>query len=148
MTGDILGQIDDAVQANLCGCGCGQQVPDRGPSPDFVNEKHQYAWQAERRAANKPAGDWYMRLREIDVAHDPDCDPAGCTHHTYQARIATVTIDVREDDGTDTDEDCDDLNCPCHTPFRECAPNAYLVTAPSKLSQLRRAINRIRGIDR
>jgi transcription initiation factor TFIIIB Brf1 subunit/transcription initiation factor TFIIB len=66
MSEDILASIDAAVQANLCGCSCGQQIPDRGPSPDFVNEKHQQAW-LERRA-----------------------------HHTMHARLASVTITIDE----------------------------------------------------
>ena len=44
MTDDILASIDAAVVANLCGCGCGHQIPANGQSPDFVNEAHQQRW--------------------------------------------------------------------------------------------------------
>ena len=100
MSDDIIRQIDEAVRTNLCACGCGQQIPARGPSPDFINEKHQQQWAQQRAAANKPAGDWYTRLREADVAHDPDCDPAGCPHHTAHARIASVTVVIHDETST------------------------------------------------
>lgn len=64
----LLARVDAAVDANLCACGCGQQIPARGPSPDFINEKHQRVWTARgyRASGGKVAADWYTRLRELE----------------------------------------------------------------------------------
>jgi hypothetical protein len=119
MSEDILSAIDAAVQANLCGCSCGQQIPDRGPSPDFVNEKHQQSWLERRALASKPAGDWYTRLQEPAVVHDEDCDPSCCPHHTRSAHIVSVTIS------------CDET---------------AMARVVRETSTLRKAIDKIRGI--
>ena len=75
---DIIGSIDDAIAANLCACGCGQQIPARGPSPDFVDEKHQNAW---RQKNTTPA--WIAAARAQIAARDsePDCDDSNCPCH-------------------------------------------------------------------
>lgn len=93
MSDDIVRQIDAAVRANLCGCGCGQQIPPRGPSPDFVNEKHQQAW-ADRNSGQPPA--WIAAARAQIEARDsipatalPDPD------ETPMARVVRETSSLR-----------------------------------------------------
>jgi hypothetical protein len=84
---------DAAVCANLCACGCGQQIPARGPSPDFVNEKHQRVW-AERNSGQPSA--WIAAARaQIEardsipatLPHDPD--------ETPMARVVRETSSLR-----------------------------------------------------
>lgn len=119
-TDDILDAIDDAVRANLCGCGCGQQIPARGPSPDFVNEKHQRVWD-ERRTSAAPA--WIGAARaQIEARNDmaEDCDDTNCPCHGTRFRH-------------------------CHgTPFRnpDETPMARIVR---ETSSLRKAIDKIMG---
>lgn len=131
MTDDIIRQIDAAVRANLCGCGCGQQIPARGPSPDFVNEKHQHAWAARgyRASGGKIAADWYTRLRtpeSVPVPTDYDDTP---------------------------EEDCDDPNCGCcqsdwwRTPTPDPDETA-MARVVRETSSLRRAIDKIMGKSR
>lgn len=129
MSDDIIRQIDAAVRANLCACGCGQQIPARGPSPDFINEKHQQAWTARgyRASGGKVAADWYTRLRAPD------------------------SVPVPADYDDTPEEECDDPNCGCchsdwwitPTPDPDETPMARVVR---ETSSLRRAIDKIRGI--
>lgn len=147
MSDDIIGQIDAAVRANLCGCGCGQQIPARGPSPDFVNEKHQQVWSARgyRASGGKIAADWYTRLAPTVIEHDEDCDPAGCPHHYVQARTVSVRFRMFHLDGSDcpTPEDCE--LCREARARRDETPMGRVVR---ETSTLRRAIDRILGKSR
>ena len=93
VTDDIIRQIDAAVRANLCACGCGRQIPASGPSPDFINEKHQRAW-AERNSGQPPA--WIAAARaqieardSIPAAAPPDPD------ETPMARVVRETSSLR-----------------------------------------------------
>lgn len=108
MSEDIIRQIDAAVRANLCGCGCGQQIPARGPSPDFVNEKHQKQWQETRRQPSRPAvpQEWLDRLngRIAAAAEGDDCDDPTCRcchiqapnpDETPMARVVRETSSLR-----------------------------------------------------
>lgn len=122
MSGDILDAIGAAVQANLCGCGCGQQIHPRGPSPDFVNEKHQQASQEARRNPTprlRPPQEWLDRLNGRVV----ECVEA---------------------------EDCDDLSCRCcHSPTPAIDPDETpMARVVRETSSLRRAIDRILGKSR
>lgn len=96
VTDDIIRQIDEAVRANLCACGCGQQIPARGPSPDFVSEKHQQAWAFANRPAC-PAGTWYRRLTRDDgtAAYVPIDGDRNDPDETPMARVVRETSSLR-----------------------------------------------------
>lgn len=134
----LLARVDAAVQANLCGCGCGQQIPARGPSPDFVNEKHQQAWAARgyRASGGKVAADWYDDLRRTT---DDLISEAWRTAQPPTIRRGGLRFHI---DGSDcpVPENC--AKCREARTDPDETPMARVVR---KTSSLRRAIDRILG---
>jgi len=142
MSEDIIRQIDEAMRANLCGCGCGQQIPARGPSPDFVNEKHQQAW-AERGkppmgSTRRPA-DWFTDLEAATARVESAAWDA--------AEPPTVRRGGIRFPMPDACTDCDDLHCPCHNPpLRAIDPDETpMARVVRETSSLRKAIDKIMG---
>jgi len=86
----ILARIDAATVANLCGCGCGSQIPADGESPDFLNEAHQINWIKLR----QPAG-FRPERPDWEPCDMPECDGT----HRY---TTTVTIDTTRKQRTST----------------------------------------------
>jgi hypothetical protein len=138
MTDHVLRAIDAAVQANLCGCSCGQQIPDRGPSPDFVNEKHQHAWAVRgyRASGGKVAADWYDDLRR---ATDDLVSEAWRTAQPPTVRRGGLRFHI---DGSDcpTPE-----NCSACREARDDPDETPMARVVRETSTLRKAINKILG---
>ena len=133
----VIAAIDAAVQANLCGCGCGQQIPDRGPSPDFVNEKHQQVWAARgyRASGGRIAADWYERLRQTT---DDLIDESWRTAPAPTVRRGGIRFNTMfHDDGSD---------CTPRHPVHQTPDESPMARVVRETSTLRKAIDKIRGI--
>lgn len=137
----FLARIDAAVSANLCGCGCGQQIPASGPSPDFVNEKHQQVWaeRGYRASGGKVDSHLFAMMRQT-------------TDDLYNAAWDAIPPFTIRRGGIrfpepDACTDCDDLHCPCHNPpLRAVDPDETpMARVVRETSSLRRAIDKIMG---
>jgi len=108
---DILARIDAATVANLCGCGCGNQIAPGADSPDFVNEAHQHRWNNRGRTGKGLTEGGVTAARaQIEARNAEDtttepptsgiqpCGIPGCDGvHRYNARLVTLTIQALPD---------------------------------------------------